>query len=164
MKVSLPGLLKHAANTCKTNSTAVIAGSLLEMLEHLRQLRADPSRLQEFMDLYVDEGFATWLAEHPEHAAKAPTHEFMLEVLAIIKSEINTADGAIAGGISKDVARGVAWMGIKSRLTSKFKKPVIKPAEFLAALAEAPPIDNRPYCAVCGEVLCSKPACQPKDY
>ena len=51
------------------------------------------------------------------------SHDYMIEVLDIIKSEVNNADGAIATGIHKDVARGVAWVAIKHRLTAKFGKP-----------------------------------------
>lgn len=111
MKVSLPGLLKNAAAQCKKTGAGVTAGSLLEMLDHLRQVRAEPIRMQHFLDLYVDEGFAAWLAEHPEHAAKKPSPEQMI-------------------------------------------------GDFMTAM----PIETRPHCAVCGEVLCSKPACQPKDF
>jgi hypothetical protein len=98
MKVSLPGLLKNAANQCKKTGAGVTAGSLTELAKHLREVREDPSRLQEFFDLYVDEDFTR------QRIAKLTAESLMVNM------------------------------------------------------------ETRPHCAVCGEVLCSKPACQPKDY
>jgi hypothetical protein len=57
MKVSLPGLLATAARSCRSLGDKGTAYSLTELANHLREVREDHSRLQEFFDLYVDEEF-----------------------------------------------------------------------------------------------------------
>jgi hypothetical protein len=50
----------------------------------------------------------------------APAKVDVDAVMEIIKSEVNTAAAAVKTGIMEGVAYGVAWMGIKSRLTKLF--------------------------------------------
>lgn len=57
MTISLPGVLNRAADYCETASdwpTKGLGTSLRELLEHLRMVRAEPERLQEFFDLWSD--------------------------------------------------------------------------------------------------------------
>ena len=58
MKISLPGVLERAATVCERSSDERDHGlgfSLVELLGHLRQVRAAPERIGEFFELWVDE-------------------------------------------------------------------------------------------------------------
>lgn len=55
MKVSLPGVLLRAAETCEGVGEKDRGFMLRELLKHLRMVRADPSRIGEFFELYVDQ-------------------------------------------------------------------------------------------------------------
>jgi hypothetical protein len=62
VNISLPGVLKNRDKFM-----------CLELLEHLREVRQDPSRIGEFFALYVDEGFADWLKrEHQTNKGDQP--------------------------------------------------------------------------------------------
>jgi len=56
VKVSLPGVLERAASACRRSTDERDHGlgfSLLELLDHLEQVRADPERVGEFFELWV---------------------------------------------------------------------------------------------------------------
>ena len=56
MKISLPGVLLRAARACKlSREHRHLKVPLEQLLENLRKLRADPSKIGEFFDLWVDE-------------------------------------------------------------------------------------------------------------
>lgn len=56
MKISLPGVLIRAAESCERSRDARHLGySLRLLLRHLRELRDDPSRLGEFFDCWADD-------------------------------------------------------------------------------------------------------------
>ncbi len=58
MKISLPGVLDRAAVHCEKAAdwqTKGLGFSLRELLGHLRMVRAEPGRLQEFFDVWVDD-------------------------------------------------------------------------------------------------------------
>lgn len=61
MKISLPGVLLRAAEHCETAddesqwATCSLATPLRDLLDHLRQVRAEPARLQEFFECWVDD-------------------------------------------------------------------------------------------------------------
>ena len=77
MKQSLPGMLKNAAKLLEESGLDDYAYgfTLLELLKNLRELRADPTLLGEFFDLYVDEGFEAWKAEKTEAPEKPEKNE-----------------------------------------------------------------------------------------
>jgi hypothetical protein len=57
MLISLPGTLNRAAEALRRDEDAAyLAGSLDLLLEHLRLVRADPTRVGELLELWVDEG------------------------------------------------------------------------------------------------------------
>lgn len=54
--ISLPGLLKRAAECCKRSRDSSHLGfSLEQLLTHLEMVRSNPGRVSEFFDLYVEE-------------------------------------------------------------------------------------------------------------
>lgn len=54
--VSLPGVLKRAAECCKRSRDSKYLGFALDqLLEHLEMVRSNPERVSEFFDLYVEE-------------------------------------------------------------------------------------------------------------
>lgn len=54
--ISLPGMLKRAAECCKRSKDSSHLGFCLQqLLTHLEMVRANPERVSEFFDLYVDE-------------------------------------------------------------------------------------------------------------
>ena len=58
MRISLPGVLERAAVVCERSrdwKTATLAFSLRELLKHIEIVRAEPHRVQEFLDLWVSE-------------------------------------------------------------------------------------------------------------
>ena len=57
MLVSLPGVLERAADRCETardGATKQLGFSLRELLRHLRLVRADPERIGEMFETWVD--------------------------------------------------------------------------------------------------------------
>lgn len=57
MKISLSGVLDRTADFLDLHDEPDRAYTLRLLLDHLRELRADPSKVQEFFELYVDKGF-----------------------------------------------------------------------------------------------------------
>ena len=58
MKISLPGILERAAEHCKKSRdwrTKSLANDLQLLLKHIEIVRAEPFRLQEFLDLWVSD-------------------------------------------------------------------------------------------------------------
>lgn len=58
MTISLPGVLERAALCCEEArdwQTKGLAFGLRDLLKHLREVRAEPGRLQEFFDLWTDD-------------------------------------------------------------------------------------------------------------
>lgn len=56
MKVNLPGMMNECIRALNSGHGNGGLGYMLECLrDHLRELREDPARLQEFFDLYRDD-------------------------------------------------------------------------------------------------------------
>lgn len=55
MTISLPGVLLRAADRCEGTRDAKHLGfPLRQLLDHLRELRKEPGKVQEFFDLWTD--------------------------------------------------------------------------------------------------------------
>lgn len=56
IRISLPGVLERAAKCCEREGGGNTLGfSLLELLKHLREVRADMNKIDEFLDLWTDQ-------------------------------------------------------------------------------------------------------------
>ncbi len=58
MNISLPGVLERGATRCESATdwqTQNLAVAVRELLGHLRLVRADPKRIEEFFELWLDD-------------------------------------------------------------------------------------------------------------
>lgn len=54
--ISLPGVLKRAADVLDKSDGTGLGFALRELLGHLRQVRANPEQIGEFFELWTDHG------------------------------------------------------------------------------------------------------------
>lgn len=56
MRISLPGVLLRAASRLeKTRDSKYLAFPVKQLLDHLRELRREPHRIDEFFKLWADD-------------------------------------------------------------------------------------------------------------